>query len=516
VDLLVVGGGIVGGAIARDAALRGLSVALIEKRDFGSGTTAASTRLIHGGLRYLEIFDFGLVRESLRERQVLLNTAPHLVRPLLFLAPVYRTSPWSPSRLRLGLTLYDLLSWGRSVPSHQWLSRDRVLQEEPGLDPAGLLGGGTYYDAQVDLPERLCLEYVLQAFDQGAWVANYARAERFLKEGSAVAGVQATDLESGAPWELRAEITVNAAGPWADDLAERASTRDHRLRLTKGVHLVMPSFTQHAVVLRARSDGRLFFAVPWLGYTLLGTTDTDYRGDLDHVPTAEEDARYLLAEASHAFPNLGRLGVNSATAGLRALVPSRAAEESATSRKDRVVDHAAEGVPGLISVLGGKITAARHIAERVVDLACRKLGRGSSPCRTHVTPTHYGTAPKGRPDSCQGSLYGARQALIERMALADPDLARPLLKGEPVLWAQVDFGVRYEGVRTAADLLLRRTALGYRDGHALEVAGAVAGRIAALLGRDEAAAEADFRAYQEAVERLEPQAKGWGGEEVKR
>ncbi|MDH7569904.1 MAG: FAD-dependent oxidoreductase, partial [Armatimonadota bacterium] len=247
-DVLVIGGGILGCGIARDAAMRGLRTALVEKEDFGYGTTSRSTRLIHGGLRYLELYDFALVHEALHERETLLRVAPHLVHGVPFVTPVYQGDRWSPLLVRSGMVLYDLLSWGKSLPAHRMLSPREVLQLEPGLRPEGLRGGALYYDGQVSFPERLCIENLLSAREYGACFANHAPARELVREEGRVVGAVVEETHTGCRYTLRARVVVNAAGPWADEVAHLAApnTPPH-LRRTKGIHIVVPSFTQHAV-----------------------------------------------------------------------------------------------------------------------------------------------------------------------------------------------------------------------------------------------------------------------------
>src|SRR4051812_10397861 len=256
VDLLVVGGGIVGCGIARDAALRGLRVALIEREDLGAGTTSRSTRLIHGGLRYLELLDFALVRQDMREREILLRIAPHLVRPLPFLVPMYGWPAWKRDRLRIGMVLYDLLSYDKSLPRHRFLSRAATLESEPHLNPRGLQGAAQYYDCQVQFPERLALANAIDAAEHGALIRTYTDVVRFLIEDDKVVGVEARDLATDRRVEIRANLTINATGPWLD--RSLASTlNDHRaplLRTTKGVHLVMPKLANNAILSIAASD----------------------------------------------------------------------------------------------------------------------------------------------------------------------------------------------------------------------------------------------------------------------
>lgn len=377
-DVAVIGGGIIGAGVARDAALRGLSVALVEKGDFGGGTTSGSTRLIHGGLRYLEMFDFGLVRMDLREREILLRIAPHLVKPLEFLIPFYGASPWFRLKMRIGMMLYDLLSFDKSLPNHRMLSAAETLAEEPTLRVEGLQGAAAYYDAQVAMPERLCLENVMDAEQHGAVVRSYTEVVGAISESGRVQALRLRCAESGATGEVRAKVFVNATGAWFDRVA-RQTGDEHppRIRTTKGIHLTCEPMNRKANVLFSPVDGRLFFVIPLLGQCWIGTTDTDFSEDPGAVRADGEDVEYLLRSVEPFFPEVRRLAIYSTNAGVRALVRQEGSASS-VSRMHSIT----ETQPGMISVLGGKITGYRAIAEEAVDAACLQLGN-REPCRSH-------------------------------------------------------------------------------------------------------------------------------------
>ena len=476
VDLLIIGGGIIGAGIARDAALRGLSVALVEQDDFASGTTSRPTRLIHGGLRYLELFDFALVRSDMREREILLRIAPHLVFALPFLLPLYRPSLWYQFKLRIGMQLYDVLSLDKSLPKRKWLDRDETLAAEPALDPDGLQGAWRFYDAQVPLVERLVIENVVDAANHGALVLNHAQATGYLRDGDRVVGATVRDRIAGTDLEVRARLTVNATGPWLDrTIAPLRKTAKPLLRLTKGIHLVTPRATRQAHVLFAKSDGRLFFVLPWLDTTIVGTTDTDYQGDPADAAATEEDVRYLQAEARRAFPNAPFDEIYFTYAGVRALVREEGVAEGEVSRKHALFDHGRRDcVAGVLSVVGGKITAYRAIAEELTDLATRKLGRGSG-------------APGTRQDSLTATTLlpgadGSRAREIAALAAEDPSLAAPLCPHHHGLAAEVTHAVRSEWAMTIGDVLLRRTAIGLAQCQGLDCLDAVAVSMGRLLG----------------------------------
>lgn len=387
-DVIVIGAGINGAGIARDASMRGLKVLLVDKSDVGSGTTSASTRLIHGGLRYLEHFEFGLVRESLRERETLLKIAPHLVRPLPITIPIYKHSKRGRATIRAGMIAYDLLSAGKSLPRHRMLSRAETLKQLPGLNPQGLLGSALYFDAQIEFPERLVLENVLAAREHGAEVFTYAPVTNLVVEGALVSGVEFV-CEDGQRHFARGDIVVNAAGPWVDRVLERAPLESPRLiGGTKGSHIVVPVFPgapQNAIYLEAQSDRRPFFIIPWNGNFLIGTTDVRFEDDPDEVRCELWEIDYLLAETNRAFPSaqLTREQILFTYSGVRPLPRTGDKDEQSITRRHFIREH--PQAKNLLSIVGGKLTTYRSLAEECVDLIFRKLGRQASPCTTAET-----------------------------------------------------------------------------------------------------------------------------------
>jgi glycerol-3-phosphate dehydrogenase len=506
VDLLVIGGGIIGAGIARDAALRGLSVALVEQDDFASGTTSRPTRLIHGGLRYLELFDFGLVRSDMREREILLRIAPHLVFPLPFLLPLYRPSLWYKAKLRVGMQLYDALSLDKSLPKRKWLDRDATLAAEPALDPDGLEGAWRFYDAQVPLVERLVIENVVDACEHGALVLNHAKVLGYLREGTRVTGARVHDKIAAADLEVRARFTVNATGPWLDrTIAPVRGDPKPLLRLTKGIHLVTPRATEKAHVLFAKSDGRLFFVLPWLDATIVGTTDTDYAGDPADAAATEEDVRYLQNEARRAFPRAPFDKIHYTYAGVRALVREEGVSEGEVSRKHALFDHdRRDGVGGLLSVVGGKITAYRDIAEEATDAVARRLGLkvGASTADAPLPGARSDTQPPG-PRLFDGEtvrylerIYGTRARELLDLASAHPQLRGPLCTHHRGIAAEVVYAVLREWANTLGDVLLRRTALGLMACQGLDCIEAVADHVGTVLGWDHTRRTSEIAAYR--------------------
>ena len=507
VDLLVIGGGIIGTGVARDAARRGLSVALVEQDDLAAGTSSRPTRLIHGGLRYLELFDFGLVRSDMKEREILLRVAPHLVFPLPFLLPLYRPSLIYRVKLRLGMLLYDLLSLDKSLPKRKWLGRDEALAAEPGLNPAGLAGAWRFYDAQVPLVERLVVENAIDAAAHGALVLNHAKATGYLRDADRVTGARVHDGVSGQALEIHARYTVNATGAWLDEtIAPLRAAAKPLLRLTKGIHLVTPRATEQAHVLFAKRDGRLFFVVPWRDYTIVGTTDTDYRGDPAAADATEDDVRYLQAEARAAFPQAPFDVIHFTWAGIRALVRVEGVAEGEVSRKHALYDHQRrDGTAGVLSVIGGKITAYRAIAEEVADRVARTLG---ATARSDTARASFPGAgdPVGRRAAALGlspetaanlaAVYGSLATGVLELVANDPALAAPLCAHELTIAAELAYVVDQEWAVTLGDALLRRTGFGLRACQALDCIDGIADRMGALRGWDAARRAAEIEAYR--------------------
>jgi glycerol-3-phosphate dehydrogenase len=391
-DLLVIGGGIMGAAIARDAALRGLSVALVERSDFAGATSAHNSKLIHGGLRYLRNFELGLVRESLRERRIWLDTAPHLVRPLPFLLPVTETG--TRIAYAAGLALYDALSRksgrnngpDRRLPAHEWLDAHDAEALEPCLAELPLRGAFRYFDAQMLSPERLALACVVDAADNGAALANHVEAEALLLRGDDIAGARVRDRFGGSVFDIRARLTVTALGAWTDLFLGRALPRAATpLLRSRGIHVLVPRFVRtHALTIATKSGGH-FFAIPWRDSTLLGTTDTPFDGDSDCVGVGRSEIEDFLQLVNAHLPavQLVPADVKHAYAGLRALVDAGARSSYKASRRAGLIDFGKSArLNGLMAVIGGKWTTARSVAETTLDLALRKLHRHARACTT--------------------------------------------------------------------------------------------------------------------------------------
>ena len=497
-DLLIIGGGIAGISIARDAALRGLSVAIVDKSDFAAATTSASSKLIHGGLRYLQNLELGLVRESLRERRVLSNIAPHMVHPLTFLMPLYGKGIRSRLKMALGLTAYDLLAYDRNrlddpekaIPAHRTLSRSEAVALEPGIESPQLTGGIIFYDYQMHFPERLALACLQSAVEAGAVAANYVEAREFIQEEGRIVGARLRDNFGNAPdFTVRASLVINAAGPWSDllmdDIINKRSAK--RLIRSKGIHILTRCLTKgHAVA--ALTDKGHFFILPWGGYSLIGTTDTVYRGDPDGFRVTEKDITDFVAAINEAYPGaeLKRSDVLFFYGGLRPIVDQtssttdeedREKDSYSASRAAEVLDHEVEGGPlGVITAIGGKWTTARALAEQVVDLAMVKLGKDAVPCKSAENPVFGGdtgifadfvAAAKKRygtlsPETVEhlAKNYGTAMNDVVRLAEETPALYARLDADTPAIAAEVWYAMQNEMALTLDDILFRRTGIG--------------------------------------------------------
>jgi glycerol-3-phosphate dehydrogenase len=470
-DLLVLGGGITGAGVALDAALRGLRVALIDKGDFASGTSSISSKLVHGGLRYLEHGELGLVREALHERARLLHNAPHLVRPLRFLLPFYRPARVPAWKWRAGLLLYDVLAGAGNLHRGRALPVPQLCRQLPGLRTRDLVGGAEFFDAQMD-DARLCVEVVRSAALVGAVVANYVEAVAFEK-----GAVRAHDHLGGRELRVEARQVLNATGPWADAVRRLAGDdTGPLLQPTKGVHLVAPERGLPAgLLLLHPADGRVFFVLPWLGKTLIGTTDTDYAGAPEGASVTDQDVEYLLAGHNHHLaPPLTRADLLGELVGLRPLLRAAPGDPSARSREYRVVSSPS----ALLTVAGGKFTTYRLMAEVVTDEVVRRLGARRR-CRTHdfrldgAPPeewARYAPAAVARLQAWHGldetaarhlvRRYGRRAGDVAAYLERDPALRRPVVPGEPDLLAELAYQRDHEMAVRPADFLLRRTRLG--------------------------------------------------------
>ena len=520
-DVVVIGGGITGAGVALDAASRGYSVALVEKADYASGTSSRSSKLVHGGLRYLQNFDLGLVREALLERQLMVNLAPHLVRPLPLLIPAFEGK--RPHRLAgMGLNMYDVMASDRirrrrggedewSPERHRTIDAEETKELLPALASREPTSAYLFYDCQTD-DVRLVLTILGEAERFGAVCCNSAEATGLIERDGRAAGVLCRDAIGGGEFELVGQNVVNATGVWADRL------RPDELHDEAEVPRIRPSRGTHLTVARERlpvvagaivpaGSGRSIFVLPWLGRTLIGTTDNDYQGGLDHVPPSETDIEYLLDATNSFFGSaLGAGDLTGAYAGVRPLISTGDPKKSVDiSRKAELYETSS----GLVTITGGKLTTWRRMAKLAVDRIVEREGR-EAPCRTQEIPLGMPAAPGELPE-VEGVDEASREALAGRyghaardvlsIAAGSPALAQRISPCLPDLVAEAAFAARREQTRSVADVLLRRTRLGLLDAPQLTAPGsegaeAVARAMGGPLGWDEAQVDAELEAWR--------------------
>jgi len=472
-DLIVVGGGINGAAIANLAASCGASVALLEKGDFAGGTSSKSTKLLHGGIRYLENFEFDLVHESLRERFIQWQAAPYLVKPMPFVIPVYKNDKRPLWMMQLGVWLYDLLGGKYRIGHHRFLSVADITSRAPAINLDGLVGGVEYFDAQMD-DARLCLENVLMADLHGAAAANYVEVESFIKDNNKRAvGVKARDRLNGQQMDIFASKIIVTAGPWSDELIEKDRPRSvKRLRPTKGVHIVYRGeISSSAFLLQSRQDKRIFFVIPFKGNTLIGTTDTDYHQSPDSVKVEEADVQYLLQEAGRVFPNINFNASKIITtfAGLRPLVADKG-DPSRISRKHDIETNSS----GICFVMGGKYTTYRAIAEEAVRKEMPSIASripygekyvlyGSGGCNEElkILSQRYGVS-LDLVRYLQG-IYGSRFGDVLNIAQGNDLLKEKICSCSSAIAAQVVYARDVEMAQNVDDIMERRLELSYLD-----------------------------------------------------
>lgn len=498
-DLIVVGGGVTGAACARDAALRGLSVLLLEKNDFASGTSSRSSKLIHGGLRYLETYQFKLVAESLRERELALKLAPHLTRVDPFLYLVYEGDDYGLGMLNFALTFYDVASGHWRARRHQMLSAAKVLQREPHLNPHGLRGAGMFFDVLTD-DARFTLDLIKSAAEHGALTLNHVAVTGLIRQGQRITGVEARDELTGQLLRMHAKQVVNATGPWAGQLlAKEYGAPAARLLPSKGIHIVLDKKDfplDTAVFIRSPDDGRVTWPMPSLepDRVYLGTTDTEYHGDLDQVEPTEKDIQYLLNVANHTIPDahVDESHVLASWAGVRPLIaPAPGTTVGSASR-----EHKVETGPGdMITVTGGKLTSHRVMARHVIDTAVKALRDKRTGYRAHRVPISGGNS-----DALSGIRARLRQSSVpEPIALRwlrhfganadrllelwnDEPAAREVIAPRDVTAAELTYCLRHEFCSSLEDFMVRRTSLFFWDGQGgLDAVSDIADRMASAL-----------------------------------
>ncbi len=516
VDIAIIGGGIQGAGMAREAALRGLSVALFEKGDFASGTSGRTSGLIHGGIRYLEQGEFGLVRQAVCERHLLSQLAPHLVRPIPFLFPVYRHDHRGRGRIRIGMMLYDLLAGRKNIGWHRMLSAAETRGLEPALNPEGLRGAARFYDCRMD-DARLCLAVLLSARALGATICNYTPVTGLIRKEGRTCGVSVLDKRSGRRYDVAANVVVNAAGPWSDAICRMEGVPSRRIRPTKGIHLLAPAITRHAVVVPSRTDRRIYFVIPREGASLIGTTDSDYTGDLDRVRATREEMVALLSEIDAVIPHtLTPERVTAHYAGVRPLAYAEGDAASDLSREGCI--EWSDG--GLLTLIGGKYTLFRSTAQTAMEALLQVRPHPHARPRREA-PLHGGeiasldtylrdeTASVMRHHAIPAATlhqtiwrligrYGTKYTEVLALAGEAPDLWEPLTsEGDPIR-AEVVYAVRVEMAHRLSDFMRRRTHLAFgpfqRDTVLIDK---VSRQMGALLNWDATRRQEEIEAYLE-------------------
>lgn len=512
-DVLVIGGGVTGAGVALDAATRGLSVGLVEQRDLAAGTSSRSSKLIHGGLRYLEQLNLSLVREALKERGLLLHDlAPHLVQPVSFLYPLQHRV-WERAYVGAGIALYDTLGGAKQLPRHRHLSRRGVAELAPALRADAMVGAILYYDAQVD-DARHTMEVARTAAAHGAAVTISTRVVGLLRDGEPVVGARVIDQEVGEEIEVRARRVVNATGVWADQIQSMAGRGRIHVRASKGIHLVVPRDRIHCdsgIILRTQSS--VLFVIPWGRHWLIGTTDTDWDLDLAHPAASATDIQYLLDQVNRVLATpLSHEDVQGVQAGLRPLLAGESEATSTLSREHTV----GQSVPGLITVAGGKYTTYRVMARDAVDAAAWNLPGRVPASVTHRTPLlgahgyhamwnrrHRLAAGVGLPPARIEHLlhrYGSLTTEVLDLIADRPELGEPIDGADGYLRAEAVYAASHEGARHLDDLLTRRTRISIETfDRGLAAARDVAPLMGEVLGWNEDALELEIEHYEARV-----------------
>ena len=516
-DILVIGGGVTGAGIALDAATRGLKVALVESQDIAAGTSSRSSKLIHGGLRYLEQYDFKLVREALHERELMVTTqAPHLVKPLSFLYPLHNKVR-ERTYVGAGIFLYDILrGLQRALPNHKHLSHKRVQEAAPCLDPKIVLGGIEYFDAQVD-DARHTMMILRTAALYGAKVATRTRVDELIRDGEKVVGAQVSDSISGERYAVKAKSTIMAAGVWSNELHQQFGIKaNYSVRMSKGVHIVVPrTAIDSSVGMILKTAVSVLFVIPWTkDKWLIGTTDTDYTGDKSNPMPDAADIDYILEQVNKVLTKpVTRSDLLGAYAGLRPLVSAEGTSSTTKISREHIVDHP---VPGFVSIAGGKYTTYRVMAKDAVDAAAGDIGRAIPESVTRGTPILGADgylALMNSADRLASDLglcvdqvkrlldrYGSDIFEFGEILRIAPELRDPIGNGSSYLGLEIYFAASHEAAMSVSDVLLRRTRTFFESGdYGLGVADRVAEIIAPLLGWSGEQREASVREYQELV-----------------
>ena len=490
-DLIVIGGGITGATVAYEAASRGLSVALIEKSDFGSATSSATSKMIHGGLRYLSTYEFGLVRESLKERRVLTNIAPNFIHPAPFVFAIYKKDKVSNFMMKIGMLLYELFSfdknrlWDKSkkMPFHKSISAEKITELFPNAVKEGLVGGQMYYDCSSHSPERFTLEFIKSAVKYGASVSNYTKVQNFIVEDDKklkkVKGVEVIDELSGKKHNINANLVINCAGPWADILLDKVKKNheDQELRRSEGIHFVTKKLVEKNVFSASTTDGKHFFLVPYRNHTLIGTTDKEYIGKPDNYKVTKKALNELINDVNQSFGTESKIKYEDIVftyGGLRPLVEDQTEDTYQSSRKYEITGEKKNGIEGLITVEGGKFTTSRMLAEKAIDKALKIL---KFPKKKSISESEYLSncnianfkdfvkqKEKENPEFTHNQIeylakcYGTEIDKLFLILKEDRDYQKVINKDGEIL-AQVLYAVRNEMAITLEDILIRRTGI---------------------------------------------------------
>jgi glycerol-3-phosphate dehydrogenase len=511
-DLIIVGGGITGAAVAYIASARGLSVALFEKEDFGGATSAATSKLIHGGLRYLANMEIRLVRESLRERRILGNIAPNFVYPLPFVLPNYKKWKGNIWKMLVGMYLYDFLSydkkdtWDKSkrLQNHRLISHSKTIRLEPGIKRDNLRNSFYFFDYQSIFPERLTLAFIKSATEYGAKVSNYSPVEAFNYDAAnRITGVEVKDLFSGETKSVYADLIINCGGTWADKILNMATGKDvhaHKIKRSEGIHIITDKIAGNHVVSFQREDGGHMMIMPWRDHSLIGTTDKEYYGDPDEYRVSRESIDDVIKAVNDNFGNkISFADIRHAYGGLRPLVDDQTKGSYQTSRKYEVYDNATDGIEGMITVEGGKYTTSRSLARQVLNMISGKLNKTLSDpvsdnlylsgceirdmkqfmIRQHLNYTDFSK----QTIEYVSRNYGTDSKIVFRIARDNPRYAEVISPDGEIL-AEVVYAVQYESARTLKDIMLRRTGTGTLGNPGKDIIGKIAAVAAEMLNWD--------------------------------
>ncbi len=512
-DLIIIGGGITGAAVAYIAAARGLSVALFEKKDYGGATSAATSKLIHGGLRYLANGELKLVRESLRERRILGNIAPNFVYPLPFIMPMYKRWRGNIWKMLIGMYLYDVLSydkkdtWDRSkkLQNHRLINHRKTIRVEPNLKMEDLRNAFYFFDYQSIFPERLTLAFIKSATEYGACVSNYTPVEGFIYgEGKRITGVQVRDLFTDKTRDVHAGLIVNCGGTWADKILGMAAGSDqltHRVKRSEGIHIITKKIAGQHVVSIQKADGGHMMIMPWRDHSLIGTTDKEFLGDPDEYRVSMESIDEIIRNVNTNYGRkISREDIVHAYGGLRPLVDDQTKGSYETSRKYEVYDNAVDGIEGMITVEGGKYTTSRSLAREVLKLISVKLDRTLSDpvsdnlylsgceirdmkqfmIRQHL---NYKEFSRNTVEYVSRN-YGTESQVVFRIARSNPRFAEVVSHDGEIL-AEVVYAIQYESAKTLTDIMLRRTGIGTLGNPGKAVIEKIASLAAGMLGWSE-------------------------------